>query len=146
MKRLTDCLIDGLADCRSARVLAAVLIAVLMSGCVWSRARINDPEILDRARAIRPGVTKAEELPAILKAQPTRKRPEGNLVTYEYSYSDTKSKTFTLILVSFSRTEDVTETLYVETDAATGVVVRVPKLVHHEPEWRWWPFGEEDEK
>ena len=146
MKRLFDCLIGGLTDCRSARVLAAVLIAVLMSGCMWSRARINDPAILDRAKAIRPGVTKSEELPAILKAQPTRKRPEGSLVTYEYSYSDTKSKTFTLILVTFSRTEDVTETLYVETDAATGVVTRVPKLVHHEPEWRWWPFGEENEE
>ena len=144
MKRLTDCLIDGLTDCHCACTVLAVLLAVLMSGCMWSRARINDPAILDRARAIRPGVTKADELPAILKAQPTRKRPEGGLVTYEYSYSDTKSKTFTLILVTFSRTEDVTETLYVETDAATGVVTRVPKLVHHEPEWRWWPFGEEN--
>ena len=119
------------------------LMAVLFSGCIWSRARINDPEILRRAEAIRPGVTKAAELPSILKAQPTRKRTEGRFVTYEYSYSDTKSKTFTLLLVSFSRTEDTTETLYVETDAAAGVVTRVPKLEHHEPEWRWWPFGEE---
>ena len=139
MKRLFDC-----SDCSIVRLVVLATLSMVLSGCMWSRARINDPAILDRARAIRPGVTKAEELPAILKAQPTRKRPEGNLVTYEYSYSDTKSKTFTLILVTFSRTEDVTETLYVETDAATGVVVRVPKLVHHEPEWRWWPFGEEN--
>ena len=121
-------------------------LIVLCSGCMWSRARINDPEILERAKAIKPCVTKARELPAILKAQPTRKRREGRLVTYEYSYSDSKSKTFSLILVSFSRTEDTTETLYVETDAETGVVLRVPKLEHHDPEWRWWPFGEEDEK
>ena len=135
MKRLSDCPI--------VRLLTLALLVLLMPGCVWSRARINDPEILERAKAIRPSVTKAGELPAILKAQPTRKRREGKLMTYEYSYSDTKTKTFSIILLSFSRTEDTTETLYVETDAETGVVVRVPKLTHHDPEWRWWPFGEE---
>lgn len=135
-----------LFDCPNVRLFASLTLAVLMSGCIWSRARINDPEILERAKAIKPSVTKVEDLSRILKAQPTRKRREGKLMTYEYSYSDTKSKTFTLILVSFSRTEDTTETLYVETDAETGVVVRVPKLEHHDPEWRWWPFGEEEEK
>ena len=135
-----------LRDCSNVRLFASLTLAVLMSGCIWSRARINDPEILKRAKAIKPSVTKVEDLPRILKAQPTRKRREGKLMTYEYSYSDTKSKTFTLILVSFSRTEDTTETLYVETDAETGVVVRVPKLEHHDPEWRWWPFGEEEKK
>ena len=128
------------------RILTVALCAACLTGCIWSRARINDPEILERAKAIKPSVTKVEDLPRILKAQPTRKRREGKLMTYEYSYSDTKSKTFTLILVSFSRTEDTTETLYVETDAETGVVVRVPKLEHHDPEWRWWPFGEEEKK
>lgn len=139
-------MMKGLFDCSIVRLVALVTLAALMSGCVWSRARINDPEILERARAIRPCVTKAGELPAILKAQPTRKRREGRLMTYEYSYSDSKSKTFSLLLVSFSRTEDTTETLYVETDAETGLVLRVPKLEHHEPEWRWWPFGEEDDQ
>ena len=146
MKRRTDCLIDRLTDCLCVRTVMAGTMAVLLSGCIWSRARINDPEVLMRAEKIRPGVTKAAELPSILKAQPTRKRAEGRLVTYEYSYSDTKTKSFSLILVNFSRTEDTTETLYVETDAETGVVVCVPKLEHHEPEWRWWPFGEEDDQ
>ena len=122
------------------------LAIALCSGCIWSRARINDPAIVGRAAAIRPGVTKVAELPTLLKAQPTRQRAEGRTVTYEYSYSDTKSETFTIILLSFSRTEDVTETLYVETDAATGLVTRVPKLTRHEPEWRCWPFGDEQEK
>ena len=138
MKRLFECSI--------VRLLALVMLASLAPGCMWSRARINDPEIVERAKAIRPSVTKAEELPSILKAQPTRKRREGRLVTYEYSYSDAKTKTFSLLLVSFSRTEDTTETLYVETDAETGLVMRVPKLERHDPEWRWWPFGEENEE
>lgn len=125
-------------------LLLAVLALAVLPGCMWSRTRMNDPAVLERARAIRPGVTKAVDLPALLGAQPTRKRTEGRTVTYEYTYSDAKSKTFTLIIVSFSRTEDVTETLYIETDAETGLVTRVPKLRHHDPEWRFWPFGEEE--
>ena len=121
--------------------LALALFA--LPGCMWSRTRINDPEILNRAKAIRPGVTQAAELPHLLGAQPTRKRAEGQRVTYEYSYSDAKTKVFSLLVVSFSRMEDVTETLYIETDAETGKVVEVPKLEHHEPEWRFWPFGDE---
>ena len=139
MRRLFGC-----SDCSSVRLLALVSLALMTSGCMWSRARLNDPAIVERARAIRPGVTKAVDLPSVLKAQPTRERRLGNLVTYEYSYSDAKTETFTLILVSFSRTEDVTETLYVETDAATGLVTRVPKLTPHEPEWRCWPFGDDE--
>ena len=119
-----------------------ISLTILLSGCIWSRARINDPAIVERAKAIRPGITKAVDLPSILKAQPTRERTDGKSVTYEYSYSDAKSETFTLILVTFSRTEDVTETLYVETDAATGLVTRVPKLPPHESEWRCWPFDD----
>lgn len=128
-----------------APAAAALALAVLSGGCMWSRARMNDPDVVVRARAIRPGVTKAADLAGLLRVRPTRQRREGGDVTYEYSYSDTKTKLFSLLVVTFTRTENVTETLYVETDAATGVVKRVPKLVRHEPEWRVWPF-DDDEK
>ena len=110
---------------------------------MWSRARLNDPEIVERASAIVPGVTKVSDLSRLLQAQPTRMQKAGNVRTYEYSYSDSKTKVFTVILLSFSRTESVTETLYVEADAETGVVTRVPRQKRHEPEWRFWPFGDE---
>ncbi len=126
------------------RIVLTVVLAAFCSGCMWSRVRMNDPDIVERARAIRPGVTKAVELQEILRAQPTRKRPEGGSVTYEYSYADSRTKMFSIIILTFSRTENVTETLYIETDAASGVVTRVPKLVRHEPEWRFWPFGDDE--
>lgn len=133
---------------QSARNLLAVcVVAVLVTlteGCMWSRARLNDPEIIERAGAIVPGVTKVSDLPGLLQAQPTRKRKSGRELTLEYSYSDSKTKVFTLLIVSFSRTESVTETLYVEADAETGVVTRVPRQERHEPEWRFWPFGDDE--
>lgn len=127
---------------RIVAALTALMMAILTEGCIWSRARMNDPAIYARASAIVPGKTKASELSTILQAQPTRMRRAGKSVTYEYSYSDTKTKTFTLLIVTFSRTENVTETLYVESDAESGIVTSVPRLRHHEPEWRFWPFDE----
>lgn len=126
-----------------AVVCVLALQAAFVEGCMWSRARLNDPEIVERASAIVPGVTKASDLSRLLQTQPTRMQKAGNVRIYEYSYSDSKSEVFTLIIVTFSRTESVTETLYVETDAETGVVTRVPRQKRHEPEWRFWPFGDE---
>ena len=128
------------------RALCFVLCALAVSGCIWSRARMNDPKIVERAKLIRPGVTREADLPALLAGQPTRKRFEDGKTIYEYSYSDAKTETFSIIVLSFSRTEDVSETLYVEVDPKTGLVTRVPKLTAHEPEWRCWPFGDDEEK
>lgn len=125
-------------------VLAA--IASGFSGCTWSRVRLNDPEIVVRAKQISPGYTKVGQLPKILGAQPTRKRVEGKTAVYEYSYSDAKTEALTLLIVNFSRTENVTETLYVEADSETGVVTSVPRLIPHEPEWRCWPFNDDEDK
>lgn len=124
-------------------VCAVVAQTAFTEGCMWSRARLNDPEIVERAAAIVPGVTKVADLSRLLQAQPTRMHKEGNALVFEYTYSDSKTKVFTLILLSFSRTESVTETLYIEADAGTGVVMRLPRQKRHEPEWRFWPFGDE---
>lgn len=122
---------------------AALAMAAFAQGCMWSRARLNDPEIVERASAIVPGVTKVADLSRLLQAQPTRLHKQGNDLICEYSYADSKTKVFTLLLLSFSRTESVTETLYIEADAEAGVVTRVPRQRRHEPEWRFWPFGDE---
>lgn len=125
--------------------IAFLFLAVMIvtEGCMWSRARLNDPEILERAKAIKPGVTKIADLPNILQAQPTRMHKTDHCLVYEYSFADSKTKVFTIILLSFSRTESVSETLYVEADIETGVVTRIPQLSQHDPEWRFWPFGDD---
>jgi len=125
------------------KVLAVAALTCAVSGCMWSRMRMNDPEIVSRARAIVPGKTTVAELPVLLNAQPTRKRTAGKTTTFEYSYSDAKTKSFSIIIFTWSRTENVTETLYVEADASTGVVTGLPYLDHREPEWRFWPFDED---
>ena len=124
------------------KLLVVATLAAASTGCSWSRMRMNDPEIAVRARTIAPGRTKVADLPQILGAQPTRKRTADGVTTFEYSYSDAKTESFSLILFTWSRTENVTETLYVEADAETGVVTNVPRLDHREPDWRCWPFDD----
>ena len=45
----------GLPNLMVARVLLAGALATVLSGCMWSRHRMNDPEIVQCAEAIRPG-------------------------------------------------------------------------------------------
>lgn len=114
----------------------------LASGCMWSRAKVNDPEIVTRSRAIKPGQTKESELDALLQAKPTLQLPGKDVRTLAYSFSDTKHHGLMLILVNFTRSTTVAETLYVEVDPETRVVQNVRRPNLPQIEWRFWPFPE----
>lgn len=125
------------------RIASAALMAAALSGCMWGRLQVNDPAIVKRAAYIRPGVTKVGQLNQILDAQPTMRIPGKKSNLYAYTFADTKTHGLVLIVVNFTRTETVTETLYVEADPETQVVTAVHVPEKRELEWRFWPFGEE---
>ncbi|MBO7720870.1 MAG: hypothetical protein J6T01_00520 [Kiritimatiellae bacterium] len=127
---------------RRMLIFAAVL-SLGASGCMWGRLQLNDPEIVVRARAIRPGATKTDELSTILGAQPTMRMPAGENILFGYPYSDTKSHGLMLLIVNFSKTVTVADTLYVETDGKSGVVKKVHIPEKREPGWEWNPFDGE---
>lgn len=129
----------------SFRFFGLALVAatlMLASGCMWSRLQINDPAVAERAKAIRPGVTKAEEIAGIIGAQPTMRLPGKDFLLFGYTYGDTKGNGLMLIAFNFMRSTTVTDTLYIESDAKTGLVTQVYLPQHHEVEWRFWPFGD----
>lgn len=132
-----------LAGTRACRLLAAVLLTAVCSGCMWGRMRVNDPTIVERAERIKPGVTKVAHLSQILGAEPTMRMPVGPRLILGYTYADTKSNGLVLILLNFSRSQTVTDTLYVEADAETGTVVKTHIPPEREIEWRFWPFGDD---
>ena len=142
MRRLTDRLIDGLTDSHCVRTMMAGFLAVLMSGCMWGRMQVNDPTVADRARRIRPGVTRGAQVADIIGAQPSLRMPQKDYTLFGYTYADTKSHGLMLLIVNFTRSTTATDTLYIEVDAKTGVVSNVYFPKHHELEWRFWPFGE----
>lgn len=101
---------------------------------------MNDPSIVERAKTIRPGVTKAVEVPRILGAPPMMRLMSKDAHYYNYTFGDTKNQGLMLMVVNFSRTSSYNSTLSVEVDPASGVVrevylPKIPKL-----EWRFWPF------
>lgn len=113
---------------------------VLFGGCVWGRRQVNDPTIADRARAIKVGVTKGADLPAIVGVQPTLRKTGKDLMVCEYSYGDTKVCNLNLIVVNFGRSSTVNETVYVEVDTRSDIVTKLYIPPKHEIEWRFWPF------
>lgn len=113
------------------------------SGCMWGRLQVNDPEIVVRAKAIRPGITNVDQLRGILQAEPTLRLPGKGSTLLGYTYADTKSNGLVLIVVNFSKTQTVAETLYVEVDSETGLVRRTYVPGKRELEWEWNPFDGE---
>lgn len=126
------------------RTLLWALAAVpLLGGCLWTRAKVNDGSVRERAAAIVPGRTRAEELPRLLGAMPSAVIPlrDGRTV-YSFAYGDAKTEGFTLILLTLSKTNSHFSAVYALVDA-DGVVQSVQ--ASPEPEalaWETWPFGE----
>ena len=119
-----------------------VLLAVLLQGCMWNRMRINNPDIAQRAAAIKVGETRGVDVPRILDAQPTMRMPGKDRIMYGYTYGDGKTGGLMLILFNFTRTSTVAETLYVEVNAANDVVSGLYIPPTRELPWRFWPFGD----
>ncbi len=119
------------------------LALTMLSGCMCGRARTNDPSIAQRARAIHVGTTKTADLKRILNAEPTIRLPGKDVTYYGYTYGDTKNHGLMLILVNFSRSTTVTDTLYVEVDPKTDIVQEVHIPPSRITIWNFWPFGDD---
>lgn len=124
-------------------LILALAVAPLLGGCIWTRAKVNDAAVRERAAAIVPGKTRAKELPRLMGAMPSAVIPlkDGGRV-YSFAYGDAKTEGFTLILVTLSKTNSHFSSVYVLTDAE-GIVRSVQ--ASPEPEdlaWETWPFGE----
>lgn len=125
----------------SSLVIAAAVLS-LVSGCMWSRVQVNDTGIVQRSYAVREGVTLEKDLDAILLAKPTMRLPGKDSRTLAYSFSDTKHNGLMLLVVNFTRSTTVSETLYIEIDDRTGKVRKVHRPYVPEVKWRFWPFSD----
>ena len=127
------------------KLMAVAALVSVSAGCMWGRMVVNDPTIADRAAYVRPGVTKADDLRGILRADPSMIMPGKKATTLGYTYSDTKANGLILILFNFTRSQTVAQTMYLEIDPATRVVVKKHVPSKREIEWRFWPFGGEED-
>lgn len=123
--------------------MALLAVLPLLGGCIWTRAKVNDASVRERAARIVPGKTRAEALPRLMGAMPSAVIPlkDGHTV-YSFAYGDAKTEGFTLILLTLTKTNAHFSAVYALVDAE-GVVQRVQASPEPETlEWETWPFGE----
>ena len=123
--------------------LVFVLVgSFLSSGCAWSRTKINDNDIFLRAKRIQPRVTKANDLPSILG------QPPNNIIALNnggqicaYNAGDSKTKAFNILILSISKTNIRTDSVYLFVNSA-GVVDSVTIGTPKDIPWEWWAFDD----
>lgn len=121
--------------------LLTMMIAV--SGCTWSRAKVNVEDFHERAARVKVGVTKAADLQGIFGSAPNSILPgkDGGSI-YVYNFGDAKTNGLTLIIVNISKTNAGSDSAYFFVNAQ-GVVERASISTNSEDiPWEWWAFGE----
>lgn len=122
--------------------LGCIGILTLSSGCMWARMKTNDPDVLARARLVRPQVTRASELANLLGQPPNSVMPTKNgLQMYVYTAGDSKTMGFNIIVLSVSKTNMRMDSVYIFVDEQ-GLVQKVVVGKQGEIPWEWWAFGD----
>jgi hypothetical protein len=114
----------------------------LAGGCMWSRVKINSADVTSRAGAVKPQVTKAQDLQKLVGQPPSNILPlKSGKQIYVYTCGESKTKAFDIILVSVSKTNTRMDSTYVLVNEQ-GVVEAVETGAASEIPWEWWAFGE----
>ncbi|MEG1480170.1 MAG: hypothetical protein RSD41_04110 [Kiritimatiellia bacterium] len=124
--------------------LPVLLLALLIvaPGCIWTRGKINDVAVRTRTANIVLGQTRADTLPKLFGTMPTAIIPlKDGRVVYSFAYGDAKTEGFSLILVTFTKTNSYFSAVYALADA-NGIVQAVHSAPQQEVEWETWPFGD----
>lgn len=126
----------GLAGCA-----LAALVAATTAGCTFNRLQINDAGLPGKAAQIRPGVTTAEEMEALI-GPATSITPIGRDLLYAYAFGDSKSAGLSLILFNVSKTNTGIDTaLFLVGPDEVVQKVYVGRNAEDLP-WQWWAFGD----
>ena len=130
------------------RMIECVCVIAMMmatSGCMWSRVRMNEAEANDivlRSQKIQPGQTRNADLLRIMGTAPNTVTPlrDGRQL-YAYHVADSKTKGFSLILISFSKTNSRTDSVFFLVNQS-DIVEAAYRGKPEDVPWEWWPFDE----
>jgi len=127
---------------RTSLVVAAVgALVIVLGGCSFNRAQINQADLAKRVSGVVPGQTTAAELESMAGGPPTSITPIGNKRLYAYTFGDAKTAALSLLIVNISKTNSGIDTALFLIDE-NGVVesAGVGKNSEDLP-WQWWAFG-----
>lgn len=122
-------------------LLAGLLVVSTGSGCLWTRAKMNDASVVDRADRIVVGQTRESDLKGLLGVEPGMRMPSKDGSILVYTFSDAKTEGLMLIAVNFTKTNIALSSLAIDI-GKDGIVKAVHRPGAQEPGWEFWPFGE----
>lgn len=119
----------------------ALGVCVLVTGCAWSRSKLNDENLHLRAQSVREGHTTEAELVKLLGSGPNTIIPmrNGNQV-YAYNVGDTKTKGLSLIVLNISKTNVRIDSAYFFINEKGIVEKSSISTNSQEVPWEWWAF------
>ena len=123
--------------------LAGAALLLATSACSWSKTVINESDFLTRADKVIVGQTKREQLPAILGSTPlTWIETDNGTQVYVYTYGQTKTKGFNMILLGISKSNTRIDAAYFVTDKDGVVSMKFVGTNSKDVPFEWWAFGD----
>jgi hypothetical protein len=123
--------------------LAGAALLLATSACSWGKTVINEPDFLTRADQVIVGQTKREQLPEILGSTPLTWIETGNGTdVYVYTYGQTKTKGFNIILLGISKSNTRIDAAYFVTDKDGIVSKKFVGTNSKDVPFEWWAFGD----
>ena len=126
------------------RVLYSLMLCGLVlavAGCSWSRGRVNIDNFYQKVTAVEKGKSRAADLEALFGGAPTEVKKLGDgKELHIYTFGESKTEGFNLILIGFSVTNTGMDVAAFEVDS-NGIVQDVTYSENSKDlEWDWWPF------
>jgi hypothetical protein len=121
----------------------ALALALLAGGCSFARVRTNAEDFHERVKAVVPGVTRGEELRAILGSDPNASLDlwGGTGWILVYAFGDSKTAAFNLLLFNVSKTNVGIDSAYFIVDSDGVVQEMFVSDYSKDLPWEWWAFG-----
>ena len=123
--------------------LAGAALLLATSACSWNKTVINEADFIARADQVVVGQTKREQLPEILGSTPlTWIETDNGTQVYVYSYGQSKTNGFNIILLGISRTNTRIDAAYFVTDKSGVVSMKFVGTNSKDVPFQWWAFGD----
>jgi outer membrane protein assembly factor BamE (lipoprotein component of BamABCDE complex) len=123
--------------------LAGAALLLATSACSWNKTVINEADFLTRADQVIVGQTKREQLPEILGSTPlTWIQTDNGSDVYVYTYGQSKTNGFNIILLGISKTNTRIDSAYFVTDKDGVVSKKFVGTNSQDVPFEWWAFGD----
>jgi len=123
-------------------VLICLCVALVLSGCMFARNKINVENFHQKADSIIPGKTTSKEVISIIGSPPNGMLQLKGERAYVYTFGDSKTKGLNLIIFGSRRTNLGIDSAYFFLDDNDVVSRKIISNHSEDLEWNWWAFGE----